>query len=129
MERGQILKKKKLGVLITTNNKTTKSPINSGKKPTTEMYMFKNNIIGVSPKYFTSKEAIFILGNEDSRSWWFDFNDPLYGFFVIDYLPLNSPSLEVGFGYTNKEDGYNRVKEMTEDEGWEFIKGEEASRV
>lgn len=83
------------------------------------------NAMSILPKYFTSKEATFILRNEDSRSWWFDFQNPPYGFFIIDYLPLNSPSLEVNFGHINKEEGHNRVKEMTEDEGWEFLKGKE----
>lgn len=81
--------------------------------------------VTILPKYFTSKEATFILGNGDSRSWWFDFQDPLYGIFIIDYLPYNSPSLEVNFGYINKEDGYNRIREMTLDEGWEFLQGKD----
>ena len=83
------------------------------------------NVTPTLPKYFTSKEATFVLNNEDSRSWWFDFYDPLYGFFVIDYLSLNSPSLEVNFVYANKADGHNRIKEMVDNEGWILLKGKE----
>ena len=83
------------------------------------------NAVTILPKYFSSKEATFILGNEDSRSWWFDFNDPIHNFFIIDYLPLNSPSLEVSFSYANKIDGHRRARDMVDYEGWHFLKGEE----
>ena len=66
------------------------------------------NVTPTLPKYFTSKEATFVLNNED-----------------IDYLSLNSPSLEVNFVYANKANGHNRIKEMVDNEGWILLKGKE----
>lgn len=85
----------------------------------------KGHTTAILPKCFTSKEATFILRNGDSRSWWFEIQDPLYSFFIIDYAPENYPSLEVNFGYKCKEDGYKRIKEMYENEGWELIRGKD----
>jgi len=76
-------------------------------------------------KHYSSKEATYILNNEDSWSWWFDFGSAEYGFFTIDHIPGNYPSLEVGSCFRDKDEGHERLAEMTEEEGWEFIKGGE----
>ena len=73
--------------------------------------------------YLTSKDAILILANGESISWWFKVKHPEKKFFIIDYIPENYPSLDVGFCYRNTEDAVKRVKEMVENEGWYIAKG------
>lgn len=78
-----------------------------------------------SNKHYSSKEATYILNNDDVWSWWFDFGSTEYGFFTIDHIPGNYPSLEIGSCFKDKEEGYKRLAEMTEDEGWIFVKGKD----
>lgn len=76
-----------------------------------------------SNKRYSSKEATYILNNHDYWSWWFDFGSTEYGFYTIDHIPGNYPSLEIGSCFRDKDEGHERLAEMTEEEGWEFIKG------
>lgn len=74
------------------------------------------------PHYFSSKDAIFKLSNGDYYSWWFVHKDD---YFVVDYLPCNYPELEVGCFFDTKEEALERLKDMTDSEGWEFISGKD----
>lgn len=65
------------------------------------------------PQCFSSKDAIFKLSNGDDRSWWFVHEDE---YLVVDYVPCGYPELEVGCFFDNH---------MTNNEGWEFISGED----
>jgi len=73
----------------------------------------------VIPRYFTSKDAVVIISKDDATSWWFEFNGR---WFVIDYIPQNYPQLEVGYFFGNRQEAYERLKEMCTLEGWCLLK-------
>ncbi len=70
------------------------------------------------PTWFSSKNAVLKMSNLPSLSWWFQLeNDSVL---AIDYLPENSPEMEVAL-FPTVEDAIKRKQEMTANEGWEII--------
>jgi len=69
------------------------------------------------PEHFTSKSACVVLHDIDHKIWWFLFDKKVL---CIDYLPDNYPELVVN--QMDIVEAVKRLKEMTEEEGWEVIK-------